>query len=583
MTEELENSQEVKNTEDNTNENKENELEETEEIQEDERLVSRKKKVESKRRQAVISVLLVTGIIVLINIIAIKVFFRWDLTPNKIYTLSDASKNIVSNLDDKLVVKAYFTDNMPAPYNNNRRYLKELLDDYRSASDGKISYEIISPSDEEELEKEAQKYGIQPVQVQTVKNDRAEAMKAYMGVVLLYSGRQETIPFIGSIENLEYEITGVINRLTADKLKKVGVLTGNSMPGVEKISKVNNYLSKFYNVENVDASKNNPIPDDIKTLIVFSPKEPQQNQMMGQMQTPPPIVPENIKFAIDQYIMKGGKVIFLLSKVKVTQQQQFQIAQNLSTGLEDMLEHYGIKMNPTIISDKECAFVQVPVQQGPIQMFTQVPFPFYPKIVNINRDIPSFANIGQVFLGFTSDIDLSAAQNNGIKALPLLTTSPKTGVGNEFAIIQVSGQMLPDSLFKFKDLSVGAIFEGKFKSFYNGKTVPTDTAEGSAVPANTIIPESPETKIIALGNGDFPQDDFRGPDENLLFFANMIDYMTDDAGLSLIRTKDANPKPLDTLEDSTKSLIKYIMLFGPPAIVLLYGIFRWRKKKNSLS
>lgn len=577
MSEELENKDELKNEEEVTEES-------SEEIQQDERLTSRKKKTESRRRQAIISVLLVAGIIIVLNIIALKIFFRWDLTPNKIYTLSDASKQIVGRLDDKLVIKAYFTDNLPAPYNNNRRYMQELLDDYRNASNGKISYEIISPSNEEELEKEAQKNGIQPVQIQTVKNDRAEALKAYMGMVFLYGGKTESLPFIGGIENLEYDITGIINRIASPELKKIGILTGNDMPGVDKIGKVNQYLSKFYNVTNIDASKNNPIPADVKTLIVFTPKAPQQNQMMGQQQQQlPPKVPENVKFAIDQYIMNGGKVIFMMSRINVASQQQFQIAQVVQTGLEDLLENYGAKLNNTIITDKECAFVQVPVQQGPLQMYTQIPFPYYPKIVNINHDIPSFANIGQVFLGFTGDIDLGAAGTKGIKALPLLTTSPKTGVANEFAIVQASGQMLPDSMFKAKDLSVGAIYEGVFKSFYNGKQIPADTSAGSQPAPTNIKGESPATKIIVLGNGDFPQDEFRGPDESLLFFANMVDYMSDDAGLSLIRMKDANPKPLDSLEDSTRTIVKYGMLVGPPLLVLLYGMFMWRRKKAARS
>ena len=101
--------------------------------------------------------------------------------------------------------------------------------------------------------------------------------------------------------------------------------------------------------------------------------------------------------------------------MNVSSQQQFQIAQVVGTGLEDMLESYGAKINNTIITDKECAFVSVPVQQGPIQMYTQIPFPYYPKIVNINKEIPSFAGIGQVFLGFSSDLDLSVAGTKGLK------------------------------------------------------------------------------------------------------------------------------------------------------------------------
>src|SRR5437762_1927694 len=148
--------------------NKENnsEQESTANSNQDSRLESRQKKTDSRRQQALLRIGLLLGILIIVNIISLNLFYRIDLTGNKIYTLSKASKDIVGKLDDKLVVKAYFTDNLPAPYNNTRRYLKETLDDYRNYSNGNMQYEIISPSDEAELEKDAQKYGIQPVQVQ---------------------------------------------------------------------------------------------------------------------------------------------------------------------------------------------------------------------------------------------------------------------------------------------------------------------------------------------------------------------------------------------------------------------------------
>lgn len=564
------------------NENTE-ELEQTEEMPVDKRLQDRQKKTESRRQQAVFRIALVVGIIVLINIISIKLFssLRLDLTSNKIYTLSSASKNIVSKLDDKLVVKSYFTDNLPSPYNNTRRYLQEILEDYRNYSNGNFNYEIISPSDELKLEEDAQKFGIQPVQVQTVKDDRAEAMKAYMGLVFLYSGKQETLPFIGNIGNLEYEITGVIKRLTEAQLKKVAVLGGTDMPGLDKIGKVNQFLSKFYNMTVVDASKNTPIPNDISALVVFSPKaQQQQQQMMMKQQAPPPTIPDNVKFAIDQYIMNGGKVIFLLNKISISSQQQFQFAQAINVGVEDMLESYGIKINNNIIKDKDCASVQVPVQTGGFQMYTQIPFPYYPRISNINRNMPAFGTLGQIFLSFTTDLDTAIAGLKGLKVQPILTTSPKTGVDKEFSLVQASGQMLPDSMFKTSNLTVGALFTGTFQSFYKGKPVPADTVTGSSPVATTIKEQSPaETKVIVIGNGDFPQDEFRGPDENLVFFANMIDFMTDDVGLSEIRAKDSNPQPLKTIEDSTKKIIKYMLWVLPSFIVLGYGLMRWKKRK----
>lgn len=550
--------------------------------EQDERLTSRQKKTDSKRKQAILRSVLIIGILILVNIISVNLFFRLDFTSNKIYTLSSASKSIVGSLDDKLIVKAYFTDNLPAPYNNTRRYLKEILDDYRNYSHGKMQYEIISPSDEAQLEKDADSYGVQPVQVQTVKDDRAEAMKAYMGIVFLYGGKQETLPFIGNTQNLEYDITGVIKRLAVKELKKIGFLTGTGIPGLDKYGKVSQALSKYYTLVPVDASKNNPIPGDIAVLVVNSPKAPQQNQMMQQQQAPPSI-PENLKFAVDQYIMNGGRVIFLMNKISVSAQQQFQFAQVLNTGIEDMLESYGIKVQGNIVKDKECAYISVPMQQGPMQFYTQIPFPYFPKITNINKDLPAFSGIGQVYLAFTSSLDTTITLSKGIHTIPLLITSSKTGVDNEISIIQASGKMLPDSMFKTSNLLVGAAFTGVYSSFYNGKSIPADTVTGS-VPAPTAIKDkSPESKMIVIGNGDFPTDDFRGPDENLIFFSNMIDYLTDDVGLSEIRLKDANPKPIKPIEDSTRKILKYGLLVVPPVLVLIYGVWRWRRRKVSKS
>lgn len=565
------------------NKNSEQDEEQVDETPSDTRLEKRRKQTESRRQQAVIRIALIVGIIVFVSIIANYLFFRIDLTKNRIYTLSSASKTVVGNLDDKIVIKAYFTDNLPSPYNNTRRYLQEILDDYSKYSKGNLSYDIISPSDENKLEEEAQKFGIQPVQVQVMKDDRAEAIKAYMGMAILYGGKQEVLPFIGQIENLEYEMTATIRRLTEKNQKKIGVLGGTDMPGLDKIGKATEMLKKYYTFTPVDASKNNPVPNDIALLLVFSPKQQQQQQQqqfqMQQQPTNP--VPENVKFAIDQYIMNGGKVIFLPSRVSISSQQQFQIAQVVPTGLEDLLESYGIKLNNNIVKDKECANVQVPMQFGGMQMYTQVPFPWFPRITNINSNLPSFSGVGQVFLSMTNDLDLSLAAAKNIKAEPLLVTSKKSAIDNDITMIQVSGAQLPDTMFKKQNLVVGAIYTGNFNSFYQGKQIPADTTAGSSpvMQPNVMKNQSTETKIIVIGNGEFVTDEFRGPPENTMFFANMIDYLVDDIGMTEIRIKDANPKPLKNIEDSTKKIVKYGLLAVPPVIVLLYGMFRWRRRK----
>ncbi len=142
--------------------------------------------------------------------------------------------------------------------------------------------------------------------------------------------------------------------------------------------------------------------------------------------------------------------------------------------------------------------------------------------------------------------------------------------------------MPPDSMFKLSSLPVGVIYTGVYNSFYKGKPVPADTTQGSSPAPVQIKEQSPETRVIVIGNGDFALDEFRGPQENTIFLSNMIDYLTDDVGLSEIKLKDANPKPLSaSVEESTKKILKYGIMVLPPAIVLIYGILRWRKRKTA--
>ena len=195
-----------------------------------------------QRRQTFVRLVLVIGIVIFLNIIAVRIFTRFDLTSTKMYTLSDASKNLVKSLDDKFTVKAYFTGELPAPYNNHRRYLQDQLDEYRAYGGRNFQYEFIDPSKKEELEQEAQKNGIPPVQVQVVKEDKFQVEKAYMGLVFLYGDKQEKLPVVQNVANLEYEISSAIKKLTSKELKKVGFLTGHGEPELSALSRLSSTL-----------------------------------------------------------------------------------------------------------------------------------------------------------------------------------------------------------------------------------------------------------------------------------------------------------------------------------------------------
>src|SRR5437867_11172502 len=227
-----------------------------------------------RQRRTILRVLFVLGVLVLINLLAVRFFKRIDLTQDKMYTLSEVSKNLVRSLDDKFLVEAYFTSDLPAPYNNNRRYLQDQLDEYRAYAGGTFQYEFIDPSKKEDLKQEAQKHGIPPVQVQVVKEDKLQLQEGYMGIVMLYGDKQERIPVVRPESNLEYEISSSVKKMTAKELKKVGFLTGHGEPPLSQLSKLEEILNKQYQVTTVDLSGGKAVPQDIAALMIVAPDKP---------------------------------------------------------------------------------------------------------------------------------------------------------------------------------------------------------------------------------------------------------------------------------------------------------------------
>jgi len=527
------------------------------------------------KRDAIIKLAIIIGIIIVVNVISKRVFTRADLTKNKSYTLSTVSKDIVSNLDDKILVKAYFSDNLPPPYNNLRRQVQDLLDDYRTYSKGNLNYEFLNPSTESEteaseLDKEAQKYGIQPVQIQVMDNDRLEVKRAYLGLVFLYEGKQEVIPVVQSADNLEYQITSLIKKFTSSEKKKVGFLTGQSETDLNKLTQIQNVLSDQFDVMSVDLKTVDAFDPAMSALIIMAPKT---------------AFSEDVKFKIDQFIMNGGNAAFLIDKVtpNMQQQQQILLGNIVMINLDDITVNYGFRINNDLIKDLQCSPVQVQSQIGfPIS----VNYPFFPMITNIARNNPAFQNLKSVVLTFASSIDTSSAQSKNISVTPLLVTSDKSAEVKDFFFLNLEQfqnmtRKSADTIFNQKGFTVGAIFNGKFKSAYEGKEIPTDTSEGWVEYKGNRLNESvKDGKIIAIGDGEFANEENKPPRENMTFFVNLVEYLMDDVGLAEIRTKTSAEAPIEETSDDTKKFMKYFNLIFPPALVLLIGLYKWNQRKQ---
>ena len=235
--------------------------------------------------------LLITGgILILINVLL--AFFpspRIDLTKTDMFSLADGSKKLASSLGDRLEVTAYFTENLPPPFNATERQVRDLLSEYAAASGGDIVVRFVNPDDEEK-QQEAQTDGVRPVAHQMIEEDQVAVVEGYRGLVMKYLDEKKTIPVIQDTTGLEYTITSAIKELTGDK-KPVGILSGHEAPTLEEGLASLKSVLQLYDLKEVDA--NAPIDQELAALLVISPKTPLSDTELRN---------------IDRYVMGGGSL-----------------------------------------------------------------------------------------------------------------------------------------------------------------------------------------------------------------------------------------------------------------------------------
>jgi gliding-associated putative ABC transporter substrate-binding component GldG len=263
--------------------------------------------------------------------------------------------------------------------------------------------------------------------------------------------------------------------------------------------------------------------------------------------------------------MRGGKVAFLLNKMNVDLNAQYKVAQAVDIGLEDMLENYGIRINSDLVRDAQCANITVMQNQGQFQMRSQIPFPYLPNAIDVDRSNPIVKDLQGLIFYFVSSLDTTLAANKGLKAEVLVRSSKHSGRQSGFVLIDPFHHYTPEELSE-ANIPMAAIVSGSFKSFFDGKA---------------IIPQSmksPDTRIVVVGDGDFMKDDFAGNRGNRTFFINIVDFLADDAGLITIRSKDIAQPPLEQISDGSKKYLKYGNFILPPLLVIGYGLQRWRRR-----
>lgn len=490
--------------------------------------------------------LLIIGLIlVVVNIIGLTLFGRLDLTDDKVYSLSEASIHLIENLEDPVTLKAFFTEDLPAPYINYRRFLRDKLADYRAYGGSNIQYEFVDPAEDEDLQQEANRFRIPPVQIQVIESDNVQLKNAYMGLSIQYAGKREVIPVIQDLSTLEYDITSAIRRLSIEELPVVGFLAGHGEPPAQQaMGTLYNQLSRNYTPKSITVNDSLPmLSEDPDALLIIAPTDS--------------FPPHHLQ-AIDSYLVQGGKIGVLINRVDANLQTGQ--ATVLDTGLETLLARYGASVSPNLVMDKQSSAITVTRQQGFFNVAQQIEYPFLPVATNFNMESMMVNRLSNLVFYFASTIDTSAVLPETISRDPLIYTTSRSQVQEGFFMLQP--EFAQQSAMTDGPFLVGAAYTGEFPSYYGDP--------------NT----SPEGRLVVVGDGDFVNETIVGAvPGNIEFGLNLVDWMIQDEALLSIRSKKIEPRTLGETPESIRPWIKNINLIGPILFIMLFGLFRWRQRK----
>ena len=565
-------------------------------------MVNKTNQKRSLKGQSITQLILLVGILFFINVVAQFVFARVDMTQEKRYSLSESSKKLAKNLNDIVYFKIYLDGDLPPGFLKLRNSFKEMLDEFRLNSNGNIEYEFIDPSanpNEQarvELYKQLSKKGLFPTTLEENQNGGQSQKLIFPGAIVTY--RSNEIPMqilkskIGggpdemlnnSIENLEYEISSVLRNISGEKSTSIAFLRGHKELSTQKISDAANSINQYYSVDTIEISGKLNSLKDYKLLIIAKPDT---------------FINEKDKFVIDQYIMKGGRVLWLIDQMDIDMDslsdKSTTVAIPKNLNLDDILFHYGVRINPDLLLDMQAA--PIPIVTGYVgnQPKQEIfPWYYYPLLSTDTRS-PIVHNLNMIKTEFASSIDTIETEN--VKKTILLSTSKLSRTQSSPA--RVSLNILRDKpdqkLFNRRNLPIGVLLEGNFNSNFTNR-IPDAIANS---PEINFISKSTPTKMIVISDGDiissyiskkglvYPlgYDRFtRQTYGNKSFILNCIDYLCDNNAILELRAKEIKMRLLDPAKTENPAMIKWLILLIPPILITFFGIIFsiLRKRKYS--
>ena len=485
-----------------------------------------------------ISAALIIAIIVALNFLSTEFHLRLDLSEDSEYTLSDATQDILDDLEDPVTIKAYFTQNLPPQYATIRQSFQETLIEYANRADGKVVYEFVNPNENGDIEQEAVKAGIQPLQIQVREKDQMKQQKAFLGATISLGDKEEIIPFVQPGAAMEYALSTAIKKLSVSDKPVIGFLQGHGEAPISEMIEASRSLEILYTLQEVTLSDSTEIPASIKTLAIVRPMDS---------------IPMSHFQMLEGFMARGGRLLVAINRVDGNLQNG--TGAPLNTGLELWLQAKGIEVEPNFVLDAQCAAVTMQQQTGFGMMQQQVSFPFLPIISTFSKH-PIGSGLEGVLMQFASTIKFVGDTSK--RFVPIAVSSEQSTTQPAPVYFDFQKEWT-EADFPNRNLVVAAAIEGRF----TGNT---------------------KTKMVVIADGDFaingpPQQARRQQPDNINLLVNSIDWLSDDTGLIDLRTKGASVRPIRQLEDATKTWLKYLNFLLPVLLAIGYGLYRMQRNK----
>lgn len=569
------------------------------------------------KRYSHLQLLFGIAILLSLNTIGSFFFYRLDLTSEKRYSLSPSTREMLTKLDDVVYFKVYLDGDYPAGFKRLSSETREMLDEFRAYSDN-IQYEFINPSassdkkTSEDLYKQLMQSGLNPTQLQVRKEDGMSQQIIFPGALVTYKNRELPLDLLttqlgappdeqlnNSVQSLEFNLSNVIRKLTISEKPKVAYIEGQGELKGVYVADMLDALSEYYSVEKVT------IDGQLSSLSRrHTGKDSTDVSMINKFKAiiiakPDSSFTEKDKFMIDQFIMRGGKVLWLVDPVYAemdslqTQNQTIGITNDVN--LSDLFFNYGIRLNNNLVLDINA--LPIPVVTGRVgnQPKTDfLPWNFFPVVTPSSAN-PIVKNLNAVKFEFVGSID--TLDTPGIKKSVLLTSSRYTKVIDAPVMINLDMLRQEQSPEEFNQSpqALAVLLEGTFVSLFLNRVPP----EIMDAPEIGFIDKSKPTSMIVIADGDIIKNQVQAGESGPTYLPcgydrftrqqfgnrdlvlNAMNYLCDDSGLLAVRSRELKLRVLDSARvKSGKLQWQLINTAGPVILVLLFGIFQFLYRRN---